>query len=366
MPRKQSWFNVKAAEGDAKAGEVSIRGYIGEWGVTDRDFIASVDALGDVEELHVRINSRGGEMDHALSMFNYLKTHKARIKVRVDGVAMSSGSIIAMAGDEIVMPANAIMMVHNPWTIAMGNAKQLRQEAENLDTWEAALVATYTARTGQSEDEIRALLDEDTYMTAAEAVQHGFADRVEAIGKRESASAAVAYAAALGIPAEVLARVEAAERAAEDELAGDPADPAEGGHDAPPDETAAALAAAVPASLVAGIQAAAEQLGLSDYAADIALDPAIQDAPSAIAALKDAREIVDLCALAKHPDMARALVRRRAGVAEARQALVAARAGEDEALHTDSALPSGAATQSRKTPAAVSTAGIWSARQARH
>lgn len=357
MPNKHTWFNVAAAE--AQAAEVSIRGYIGEWGVTDRDFIASVDALGDVDEINVRINSRGGEMDHALSIFNYLKTHKARVNVRVDGVAMSSGSIIAMAGDEIVMPANAIMMVHNPWTYISGNAKQLRKEADNLETFEQALVATYTARTGKSEDEIKSLLDDDTYMTAAEAVEMGFADRVESIGKRTSA---MAFASALGIPADVLAKVRAAEEGGDSEEGEEPA----AGNGDPAGEAAEGhtdLAEHVPGSLAAGIMAAAKELGIEAYAADIALDDGIQDPASAIEALRVAREIHDLCALAKRPEMAAAMIRRRVSLADARRALANARAQEDEALHTDSHIPASSSKPPKAEPRAVSTSSIWTARQ---
>lgn len=353
MPKQQSWFNVQAAEGDAQAGEVAIRGYIGEWGITDRDFIAGVEALGTVDTLNVRINSRGGEIDHAFAIFNFLKDHKATVNVRVDGVAMSSGSIIAMAGDRIEMPANTLMMVHNPWAYAAGSAADLRKEADNLDAFESALRATYMARTGKTEDEIKALLDDETYMTAAEAVELGFADVVLPIGKQQAAAHAVAFARALGIPPEVLAKIEAAEAQADQELSGDDTDNAQAGEGQPP-----------AASLSATIQDAARKLGLEDYAADIALDAAIQDADAALAALADAKEILDLCALAKKPDMARALIRRRATLAEARHALVEARASEDEALHTDSHIPSSSSTPAPPQAQAVRTSTIWSNRRA--
>lgn len=359
MPKQQSWFNVQAAEGDAQAGEVAIRGYIGEWGITDRDFIASVEALGEVSALNVRINSRGGEIDHAFAIFNYLNDHKATVNVRVDGVAMSSGSIIAMAGDRIEMPANSLMMVHNPWSYAAGSATDLRKEADNLDAFESALRATYMARTGKTEDEIKALLDDETYMTAAEAVELGFADVVLPIGKQagkqQAAAHAVAFARALGIPPEVLAKIEAAEAQADQEPSGDDTDNAQdkAGEDQPP-----------ATSLSATIQASARSFGLDDYAADIALDATIQDVAAAHAALTAAKEILDLCALAKKPDMARALIRRRASLDEARKALLDARASEDEALHTDSHIPSSSSTRAPPQAQAVRTSTIWSNRRA--
>jgi len=367
MPKKQSWFNVKAADANAPgevAGEVSIRGFIGEWGVTDRDFIASVEALGDVDTINVRINSRGGEVDHAFSIFNYLKAHKATVNVRVDGVAMSSGSIIAMAGDHIEMPANTLMMVHNPWTFASGSAADLRKEADNLDAFESALRATYMARTGKTEDEIKALLDDETYMTAAEAVELGFADVVLPIGKQQAA-AAVAYADALGIPPDVLAKIEAAEAAADAA-----AEAAEAEENTKEDDTdnATDAPAAQAETLAAFVHAAARDFGLQDYAADIALDAAVQDTAAAHAALTVAKEIKDLCDVAQKPAMAAALIRRRVTLDEARTALINARASEDEATHTDSHLPGNGSTQAApNTPAqaeAVRTSTIWSNRRA--
>lgn len=213
MPKK--WYAIHGAD-ESGAASVAVRGYIGEWGLTDAQFIAEMDAAlaqSPAREVLVTINSRGGEVDHALAIFNHLRSlarDGTRIKVRIDGIAASAASIIAMAGDEIVMPANALMMVHAPWTWAAGNAEQLRREADVLERFESALIATYTARTGKGEDELRSMLAEDTWMTAQEAVDAGFADRVEPLREQEPAAAlTMALAQACAIPAEVLARVQA-------------------------------------------------------------------------------------------------------------------------------------------------------------
>lgn len=198
----KKWFDVRA-EADRKEVRVSIRGIIGEWGVTDRDLIREVEAAGDVELIHVAINSRGGEVDHGLAIYNYLRTHPALVSVRIDGIAASAASVIAMAGDEITMPANALMMVHNPWTYAMGNAAELRKTADDLEQFEKTLLATYTARTGKGEGDIKTLLDDETWLTAQEAVDLGFADRVESLAQ----PAAVAMAKAMDIPADVMAKL---------------------------------------------------------------------------------------------------------------------------------------------------------------
>jgi ATP-dependent protease ClpP protease subunit len=205
---KKSWFTVQALA-DGRTAQVAVRGYIGEWGVTDRDFIAAVEAFGDVDTIDVAINSRGGEVDHALSIFNFLRNHPAKVNMRVDGVAMSAASIILMAGDEIAMPANAILMIHSPWSYASGNADDLRQAADVLDTFESALLETYQARSGKTADDLKTMLADETFMTAKEAVANGFADRVIPLKAEARAASAVAYAAALDIPLDVLERAQA-------------------------------------------------------------------------------------------------------------------------------------------------------------
>ncbi|MCK7542955.1 Clp protease ClpP [Marinobacter bryozoorum] len=212
----KKWFDVRA-QADRKEVSVSIRGFIGEWGVSDSELIREVEAAGDVEMINVNINSRGGEVDHGLSIYNFLRTHPALVSVRIDGIAASAASVIAMAGDEITMPANALMMVHNPWTFAMGNAAELRKTADDLEQFEKTLLATYTARTGKDEEAIKDLLDDETWLTAAEAVELGFADTVESLAQ----PAAVAMAKAMDIPAEILAKV------AEIEKPAAPTEPAE-------------------------------------------------------------------------------------------------------------------------------------------
>ncbi len=256
MPK--SWFNVQASSGHIEA---AIRGPIGEWGETDRAFIARLEAAGEAKTIALTINSRGGEVDHALSIFNYLRNSPARVTVRIDGIAASAASVIAMAGDEIIMPANALMMVHSPWAFASGNADDLRQAAHDLEQFEAALIETYMARTGKDAESIKALLAAETWMTAAEAVEHGFADAVEPIAR----SAAVAMAEASGIPPEVLSRL--AELEAPAEPAAEAVTPAEAAPEAEADpglsdEVTALCAAASRAELASVMLPLASASGL--------------------------------------------------------------------------------------------------------
>lgn len=168
----------------AKTAEIMIYGDISTydwWGdeVTPQKFNDELKALGDVDEISVRINSNGGSVFAGVAIHSMLKRHSAKITVYVDGLAASIASVIAMAGDEIVMPNGSMLMIHNPWTIAMGNAKDFRKMADDLDAICSSMMDIYVARTGIDRDELTALLDAETWMSATQAVEKGFATRVE-------------------------------------------------------------------------------------------------------------------------------------------------------------------------------------------
>jgi ATP-dependent protease ClpP protease subunit len=199
----KNWFIVKALASGEKSASVYVRGNIGEWGISDNDFIQSINALGNIEQITVNINSNGGDLTMALGMFNYLRNHPAQVTAYIEGVAASAASVLAMACDTIIMPSNSVMMIHNPWTVAMGNANDMEAAAKMLRAFEDTLVTTYSARTNLSQDELKALLDNETWFTASEALDKGFCDQVEDIGENY----ALAMAKASGIPDEVLAKL---------------------------------------------------------------------------------------------------------------------------------------------------------------
>jgi len=129
-------------------------------------------------DLTVSLNSGGGDVFAGVSMYNALKNFDGNVTIRVDGLAASIASIIAMAGDKIIMSPGSMMMIHKPWTMAVGDANELDKVKEVLSDIEKSLLPIYTARTGKSEEEVQALLDAETWMTAEEAVAEGFADEV--------------------------------------------------------------------------------------------------------------------------------------------------------------------------------------------
>jgi ATP-dependent Clp protease protease subunit len=179
------------------SGEVTIYGDIGSswWGdsITPKQFAADLKDLGDVDEITVRINSAGGAVFDGLAIRSLLKNHKATVTTHVDGLAASIASIIAMAGDKIVMAKGAMMMIHNPATSLWGGeSKDFREVADFLDKVRDSLVEVYSARTGLSAEKLIEMMDAETWMSADEAVEMGFADEVEDGVVTASMSGAVA------------------------------------------------------------------------------------------------------------------------------------------------------------------------------
>ena len=149
-----------------------------EQDVSSFGFKKELDALGEVSELNVHINSYGGSTIEGLAIYNLLKQHKAKVNVFIDGIAASAASVIAMAGDRIMMPKTSILMIHNCWTYTMGNSKELRKTADDMDKIATAYKAAYLSKINITEDKLEELLEEESYLTAQECIDMGFADEI--------------------------------------------------------------------------------------------------------------------------------------------------------------------------------------------
>ena len=151
-----------------------------EWGfVNAKGLINKIKALGNVQNITLRINSVGGDVFEAQAMYSYLKSHPANITVRVDGLAASAASLVAMAGNKVIMPSNALMMIHNPAGGVWGEAEDMRDTAEILDKIRDTIANVYVAKTGLDREKVISMMDEETWMDAAEAHELKFCDEVE-------------------------------------------------------------------------------------------------------------------------------------------------------------------------------------------
>ena len=150
-------------------------------------------ALKGVKNVTVHINSPGGDVMAGAEIYSALREHslngEGRVKVIVTGIAASAASIIAMAGDEILMHPVAYMMIHNPWTFAVGDAKELRKAAKTLDVIAEGLGTTYQQRTGKDREELKRMLENETWMSAGTCVEEGFADGIYGAESAAAASA---------------------------------------------------------------------------------------------------------------------------------------------------------------------------------
>jgi ATP-dependent Clp protease protease subunit len=178
---KPSGYRVVANKASDSA-DIYVYGVIGtDWfgdGVSAKQVADDLKALGKVKTINLRINSEGGSVFEGKAMYSLFNEHSAKIIVHVDGLAASAASFLAMVGDEIEIAEGAFFMVHNAYMFAMGDARAMRQAADMLDTVNNTIIDVYAGRTKADRKQIVQWMDDETWMTGAEAVQNGFADRM--------------------------------------------------------------------------------------------------------------------------------------------------------------------------------------------
>lgn len=158
--------------------DIQIYGDITSWDWFESD-VSSYTLSKQIEGLecdviNVYINSYGGEVAEGLAIYNQLKRHKAKVKTVCDGFACSAASVIFMAGDERVMSTASLLMIHNAWTWASGNAKELRKQADDLDVITQASINAYMQEVNITEEELKQMLDNETWIAPQEALEKGF------------------------------------------------------------------------------------------------------------------------------------------------------------------------------------------------
>lgn len=171
-----TWYNIKAKE-EARA-EISIFEEIGGWGISAQEFARDLKALGNLQHIDLHIHSPGGSVFDGIAIYNLLNHHPATKTVYIDGLAASMASVIAMVGDTVIMPENAMMMIHKPWGIQGGDAEELRKYADLLDKLEHNLIPAYAKKTGKSHEELAEMLAQETWLNGKECVEQGFADQL--------------------------------------------------------------------------------------------------------------------------------------------------------------------------------------------
>lgn len=171
----RSWFEIKnAAEPIA---EIRVYDSIGYWGITADDFAAELEKV-TADRIILRVNSAGGDVFDGFAIYNLLRDHPATVETKIDGFAASIASIVALAGETVTIPDSAFMMIHNPFAFVIGNSAEMRSMADVLDKIAGPMVKIYAQKTGKPADEIRDLMESETWFTGEEAVEAGLADEL--------------------------------------------------------------------------------------------------------------------------------------------------------------------------------------------
>ncbi|MBR8005622.1 head maturation protease, ClpP-related [Burkholderia vietnamiensis] len=285
MKGKKRWWDIRAQANAAGGSEVEIRIYgdIGFWG-TDADlFAAKLDEVAaTATSIVVAINSMGGDVFDAFAIYNAVRRYAGKVKGRVDGVAASAASLILMACDTIEMPSNARLMIHNPHTVAAGEAGDLRKLADLLESMSDSMLAAYVERSGRTEEEVRAIMDAETWLTAAQAKEQGFCDAIaDPIRIAAYAGAARLAARYAAVPAEIVAVLEGDGEAPP---VNPPADPSSQ-PPAAPDVTA----------LAAHVYATCRDARIEHCAEGIVLATGLRDRATVDAAIRSAQDIAGIC-----------------------------------------------------------------------
>jgi ATP-dependent protease ClpP protease subunit len=221
----RAWFRFDDATTDPSTVDLHIIDFIAGWeddwvarnwgydlGVSARAFVEQLAALEDgVTTIRLHINSPGGDVQAAVNIANALREQRAKgrtVETYIDGIAASAASIVAMAGERVVMADNALMMIHNPYAGVVGNASELRAMADVLDTVRGQIVATYQWHSDESAEDLAALMDAETWLNADEAISAGLAtEKVQ--GLQAAATISVVDLDRLHVPAQYRDRVKA-------------------------------------------------------------------------------------------------------------------------------------------------------------
>ena len=294
-----SWYRVSNAANLA-AGEplqVDLMDEIGGWGVQASDFLRDLRAADDGQRpVVVNIASIGGDVWQGIAISNALRRMGDRVTACITSVAASIASVVAVGAHRVVMPENAMMMIHNPWAVVAGEADELREAADLLDKVKAALVATYRAKApALSEDELAKMLSAETWLTAAEAHAMGLVDEVQPLLPIKASARLYAQCGRFkAAPAALLAALQPA------------ADPAPASVVDPVEDPAPAAADPIALARLAASLCADKQLPVQ--AVSTVLAAGVASEADIRAGVERAVTIRDLCVTAKLPELALSLL----------------------------------------------------------
>lgn len=326
------WYTIQNREGaDDKPAVLSIHDEIGYWGVTSKQFGEDLKSI-KASTVTVEINSPGGDVFAGLTIFNMLRASGKTVNTNVLGIAASIASVILQAnsnGGKRTMPENAMVMTHKAWSVAIGNADEMRDTADVLDKIDNSLISIYVKATGKSEEDVRAMLAKDVYMSAAEALEAGLVDEIT-----DAAEISASFDLD-SLPENVRAVYASALKPnASDDPTPSPAPAPEPSPAPAPEPAPAPSPSDEQAPTVDEIGDAVKAAGLSKFSATFALDTTLTSKAKLTEAIAYAKEVNALCDLTETGDLATGFIAKRRPLTEVRAEIAKARADRDEAANT--------------------------------
>lgn len=316
-PQDKNWYSIKAAaEGESDKGlEVYVYGEIGAWGITANQFIQDLRAMDDgTSPIVVAFNTIGGDLFEGLAIHNALNRLGERCTARIDALAASAGSVAACGAHRLVMASNAMLMIHNPWTWAGGDAEDFRKIADVLDQTLEAIVASYKRKAPDIDDaELRQLIKDETWLPASQAKALGLCDEIiDGVTVKAMVGDGGALRRYRNAPEALLAQLE-------QPPADPPADPAP--QDPPPQDPPTPAPQASAAELAAQIVRGCAEAGISNLVEALSGTGKLKDEASVKAAIQGAKAVRDLCVSARLPELAAGFVKDGLGVEAVRARL---------------------------------------------
>lgn len=353
--KDKTWYAVHASgEATERVIEVFVYGEIGAWGVTANQFVQDLRAMDDgVSEVVAAFNSVGGDLFDGLAMHNALRRLGARCTGRIDALAASAASVAVCGAHKVVIAESAILMIHNPWTYAAGDAEDFRKVADVLDQTMEAIIAAYKAKAPNIDEvELRRLVAVETWLTANEALALGLADE---IGDGIKVKACLGQGGVLQryqhAPAELLAQLdEPPEADPELEIETPPLEPPV------VDSTKLALM----------ITQRCTEAGISNLVAPLLSSTKLESEEIVLAGLVRAKAVNDLCVAARLPEFSAEYVAAGLDAAAVRARLFDKIVSSGKGFEIDNSLPLDNDPAPKVLAKQTDPTSIWAARQAAH
>lgn len=351
----KTWYAVQASgEAAERVIEVFVYGEIGGWGITANQFVQDLRAMDDgISPVIAAFNSIGGDLFDGLAMHNALSRLGERCTGRVDALAASAASVAVCGAHKVVIASNAMLMIHNPWTYASGDAEDFRKVADVLDQTMEAIIAAYKSKAPDIDEvELRRLVAAETWLTANEAVALGLADEV---GDGVKVKACLGQGSVLQryqhAPAELLAQLD---EPPEQDLELEPDDPPL----VPPVVDSAKLALMITQRCTAA--------GISNLVEPLLNSTQLESEEVVLAGLARAKAVNDLCVAARLPEFSAEYVSAGLDVAAVRARLFNKIVSSGKGFEIDNSLPLDNDPAPKVQAKKIDQPSIWSARQAAH